>query len=230
MSGMLLLAAVEGTAEVANSEPVFLWHTFFFMFFAGLTCAFSLAVLFSANIVRMAFYLIMTLAATAGLFFLAGAEFVGGMQIMIYVGGTLVLLIFGVMLTAKSQFVSMRTPAGEWVIAAVVGGSLLAMLVNAAMNIDPTSADKEQRAAEAAAAIENAKSRVQEPTATRIGMALVGARVDKLDESTSEELKPGMSGYLLPFEIVSLHLLVVLLGAAYLARAKRRTKQLPGNE
>jgi hypothetical protein len=30
------------------------------------------------------------------------------------------------------------------------------------------------------------------------------------------------SGYLLPFEIVSIHLLVVLVGAAYLARAKRR--------
>ncbi len=33
----------------------------------------------------------------------------------------------------------------------------------------------------------------------------------------------GMSGYLLPFEIVSVHLLVVLIGAAYLARTKRRT-------
>ncbi len=32
----------------------------------------------------------------------------------------------------------------------------------------------------------------------------------------------GMSGYLLPFEIVSVHLLVVLIGAAYLARTKRR--------
>ena len=53
------------------------------------------------NIVRMAFYLVLSLAATAGLFFLAGADFVGSMQMMIYVGGTLVLLIFGVMLTAQ---------------------------------------------------------------------------------------------------------------------------------
>jgi NADH-quinone oxidoreductase subunit J len=35
-------------------------------------------------------------------------------------------------------------------------------------------------------------------------------------------LQRGMSGYLLPFEIVSVHLLVVLVGAAYLARTKRR--------
>jgi hypothetical protein len=33
--------------------------------------------------------------------------------------------------------------------------------------------------------------------------------------------------YLLPFEIVSVHLLVVLIGAAYLARAKRRRSALP---
>lgn len=227
MSGLWLMAASEVATEVATAEAprVFLWHSFFFMFFAGLACAFSLAVLFSANIVRMAFYLIMALGATAGLFFLAGAEFVAGMQLMIYVGGTLVLLIFGVMLTAKSQFVSMRTPAGEWVIAAVVGGSLLALLASAAVNIEPAKTDEQQAAAKA-----HAQSRTPEPTATRIGMALIGARVDKLDESTDPSLLGGMSGYLLPFEIVSLHLLVVLLGAAYLARAKRRMRQLPGNE
>ena len=36
-----------------------------------------------------------------------------------------------------------------------------------------------------------------------------------------ERLKAGMSGYLLPFVIVSVHLLVVLIGAAYMARTKR---------
>lgn len=225
MSGMWLIAADVATETAAAAPRVFLWHTFFFMFFAALACVFSLAVLFSANIVRMAFYLIMALCATAGLFFLAGAEFVGGMQIMIYVGGTLVLLIFGVMLTAKSQFVSMRTPAGEWVIAAIVGGSLLALLASAAVNIQPIETPEQQ-----AASLEHAQTRTPEPTATRIGMALIGARVDKLDESADPTLVGGMSGYLLPFEIVSLHLLVVLLGAAYLARAKRRMKQLPGNE
>src|SRR5262249_11193331 len=80
----------------------------------------------------MAFYLVLSLAATSGLFFLAGADFVGAMQIMIYVGGTLVLLIFGVMLTAKGPFIVMRISAAEWVLGAIVGGSLLAVLVSAA--------------------------------------------------------------------------------------------------
>src|SRR6188474_2754747 len=90
------------------------WNEFFFALFALLTCGFALAVLFSNNVVRMAFYLVLCLGSSSGLFFLAGAEFVGAMQLMIYVGGTLVLLIFGVMLTAKASFISMQTRAGEW--------------------------------------------------------------------------------------------------------------------
>ena len=74
------------------------WHSLLFLLFAGIACAFAVAVAVTANIVRMAFYLVISLAATSGLFFLAGADFVGAMQLMIYVGGTLVLLIFGVML------------------------------------------------------------------------------------------------------------------------------------
>ena len=58
-------------------------------------------------------------------------------------------------------------------------------------------------------------------TATRLGMALMGARVDSLEETNAEQRR-GMSGYLLPFEIVSVHLLVVLVGSAYLARPKKR--------
>ena len=77
------------------------------------------ACLFTSNIVRMAFYLMLSLGAIAGLFFLAGAEFVGAMQLMIYVGGTLVLLVFGVMLTAQARFITMRTT--EWRVGIVPG-------------------------------------------------------------------------------------------------------------
>ncbi len=58
-------------------------------------------------------------------------------------------------------------------------------------------------------------------------MALLGARVDKLEEPDPTQ-REGMSGYLLPFVIVSVHLLVVLIGAAYMARTKRfRNSQPP---
>jgi NADH-quinone oxidoreductase subunit J len=49
-------------------------------------------------------------------------------------------------------------------------------------------------------------------------MGLLGARVDA----------PDRSGYLLIFEIISIHLLVVLLGAAYLARAQQKRSSAVG--
>lgn len=253
------------------------WNSFFFLLFALAACVFAVAVVVSGNIVRMAFYLILSLGATAGLFFLAGADFVAAMQLMIYVGGTLVLLIFGVMLTAQSPFISMKTHGGEWILAAILGGSLLAVLIQTAVRVpdwtlpaqaadaessphsdepattsasagspvDPlasapiagdrlTSArmnDSEAAADELSkpAADETAADERPEDyrTATRIGLALTGPRVDLLDEP-DPVVRGGMSGYLLPFEIVSVHLLVVLIGAAYLARAKRRVSRIPG--
>src|SRR5690606_10024924 len=118
----------------ARSKRMFLtaavnWQSFYFWLFGLMACGFAFGVLVSSNIVRMAFYLVASLAATAVLFLLAGAKFVGAMQIMIYVGGTLVLLVFGVMLTAQATFISMKTSAAEWVMAAVVGGALLYLLV-----------------------------------------------------------------------------------------------------
>ncbi len=178
------------------------WPSFFFLLFAALACVFAVAVVVSGNIVRMAFYLVLSLGATAVLFFQAGADFVGAMQLMIYVGGTLVLLIFGVMLTAQSPFISMHTRGGEWILAAIVGGALLAVLLPTAFSIEAWAPMTLEEAAEATAP----------PTATRLGMGFLGARVDQ----------PEAPGYLLPFEIIAVHLLVVLVGAAYLARAKRR--------
>jgi NADH-quinone oxidoreductase subunit J len=184
------------------------WHSFLFLVFALIACGFALAVVLTNNIVRMAFYLVLSLGATAGLFFLAGADFVGAMQLMIYVGGTLVLLIFGVMLTAQSPFISLKTRSGEWILSGIVGGSLLWVLLTTAFNVPEWRRAPAETSADAL------------PTASRLGLGLLGARVDKLEEVP--RLQDGMSGYLLPFEIVSVHLLVVLVGSAYLARPKKR--------
>jgi len=187
------------------------WHSFYFYLFAGIACLFAMGVLFSSNVVRMAANLIFSLSATAALFMLAGAEFVGAMQIMIYVGGTLVLLIFGVMLTAQANFVSMKTSAAEWIIAAIVGGSLLFLLLQTAFSNPDWVTPRQDQSTLAAA---------ESKAATPLGMGFLGVRVDKSDQQ-DETLRQGMSGYLLPFEIVSVHLLVVLVGAAYLARTKK---------
>src|SRR5438105_10995227 len=95
--------------------PVLFWLV------AALTAFSAIAVVVTQNIVRSAAYLLFTLGGTAAIFFLLGADFVGATQLLVYVGGTLVLVVFGVMLTAQGPFISMRTGAAEWAIAAVVG-------------------------------------------------------------------------------------------------------------
>lgn len=187
------------------------WHTLAFFGVALVAIAFAVAVVLTSNIVRMAFYLTLCLSATSGLFFLAGSEFIGSMQLMIYVGGTLVLLVFGVMLTAQSRFISMQTSGAEWVLAAIVGGSLFLLLLQAAFSVPEWKTPNPDFGTLALATGK---------TSTPIGLALTGIRVDKLDEP-SAELRRGMAGYLFPFVIVSMHLLVVLIGAAYMARSKR---------
>jgi NADH-quinone oxidoreductase subunit J len=189
------------------------WDSFFFLFFALVTCVFAVAVVVSNNIVRMAAYLVASLCGVAGLFFLSGAQFLGAMQLMLYVGGTVVLLVFGVMLTAKGPFVSMQSGGGQWILALLTGGSLLAVLLQTVGQVRPIA---EPNPAAIAAA---------NPTTTQLGAGLVGIRTDKVGPSSSAGNKSGAyAGYLLPFEIISVHLLVVLVGAAFLARAKRRVR------
>ncbi len=180
-------------------------HSILFTLFAAAACGFAAMVVISSNVVRMAFYLVISLSATSGLFFLAGADFVGAMQLMIYVGGTLVLLIFGVMLTAQQRFVHMRPSWSEVVLAGLLGTSLLVLVASTAFSVPAWRGAGPKGAS------------LAEPplTATSIALGLVGLRVD----SDAQNGQP-LAGYLLPFEVVSVHLLVVLVGAAYLARTR----------
>src|SRR5688572_2811127 len=105
-----------------NLQPILFW------LIAGVTGLSALATLLTQNIVRSATWLLFTLAGTAGIFFLLGADFVAATQILIYVGGTLVLVVFGVMLTAQGPFITMKTTAVEWGVSMIVGLLLLGVL------------------------------------------------------------------------------------------------------
>lgn len=70
-----------------------------FGMFAFLTLGGGLTCVFERSVVRSAFSLMATFSGTAGLFLLLGADFLAMAQILIYVGGILVLILFGVMLT-----------------------------------------------------------------------------------------------------------------------------------
>jgi NADH-quinone oxidoreductase subunit J len=190
-----------------------------FYILAATTGICALAVVVTQNIVRAAAWLLFTLAGVSGLFFLLNADFVGATQLLVYVGGTLVLVVFGVMLTAQGPFINMRISAAEWGIALAVGLILYGVLsVSLVMGkpLDPKT---------------NEALSTEMPDSTALGVALLGqaqaspsGTITGISSRIYRPRKP--MAYLLPFEIVSVHLLVVLIGAAYLARAKRRRSPL----
>lgn len=101
-------------------------YDFIFYFFALVTVASASVVVFSKNIVYSAFALLFTFFGVAGLYVLLNADFLAVTQLLIYVGGILVLLLFGVMLTANTVSIDIRSgslnvlPAVS-VVAAVAG-------------------------------------------------------------------------------------------------------------
>ncbi len=72
-----------------------------FIAIAAITIASAFFVVFSKNLVYSAVALFFTLFGVAGLYVFLYADFIAATQVLVYVGGILVLIIFGVMLTNK---------------------------------------------------------------------------------------------------------------------------------
>jgi NADH-quinone oxidoreductase subunit J len=195
-------------------------NTFLFYLIAAMTGMCAIAVVVTQNIVRSAAWLLFSLAGVSCIFFLLSADFVGATQLLVYVGGTLVLVVFGVMLTAQGPFISMKTGVAEWAISAVVGATLFSLLVVTATSANWNFPETKEEG---------------DPGASRnslvLGQGFLGLGIGGSTHAGSQSSpgKPAIAptSYLLPFEIVSIHLLVVLIGAAYLARAKRRRGATP---
>lgn len=109
-------------------------YDFIFYLFAALTVVSAYMVISSDNIVRSAFYLLATFFGVSGLYVLLGADFVAVTQIMVYIGGILILLLFGVMLTSNITHVEIKKGMQN-IVPAIVGvavllGALISMMFN----------------------------------------------------------------------------------------------------
>src|SRR5271157_5411881 len=111
------------------AQPILFWVI------AGITAVCAIATVVTQNIVRCATWLLFTLAGVAGVMFLLAADLVGAIQILVYVGGTLVLVVFGVMLTAQGPFINMKASSADWAISAVVAALLLSALTYSVMQL-----------------------------------------------------------------------------------------------
>lgn len=174
-------------AQQAPVESVEQVTALLFYLFAVLTCLSGWAVVFSQNIVRMSVYLLLTLGGAAGLYFLLNAEFLAAIQLVVYAGGTLILIVFGVMLTSKSPFAQLRVQMWEMMLGVLVGGAISGLLLFAWVRSEGPSA-----------------------VAGNTG----GAGYDQVSAIGRALLGP----HLVAFEVAAVLLLVVMIGAAYLAR------------
>ncbi len=103
-----------------------------FYLFAAITVLSAFFVVTVRNIVHSAFYLLFTFFGVTGIYVLLGADFVAIVQLVVYVGGILILLLFGVMLTNKITHVQIKTGTLQ-IVPAAVGVGLLAGILAAAL-------------------------------------------------------------------------------------------------
>jgi NADH-quinone oxidoreductase subunit J len=175
--------------ETAQPDPAAIsaaTEAILFYIVGGVAALSALGCVLSVNIVRMAVCLFGTLGAVAILYFLMAANFLAVIQLIVYAGGTLIVIVFGIMLTSKSPWVRYVPRPVEL----VIGGAVCLLLfvgLTVALLGAPWDAPHE-----AAAGYEVAQ----------IGQAL-------------------LTTYLVPFELVSVLLLAVMIGAAYLATRQR---------
>ena len=187
------------------------WESVFFWVFALTALVAGLLTVMAQNAVHSAMFLISTLVSVAALYVLLGAEFIAGVQILVYVGGVMVLFLFVIMLVNVSAEEHGReelfnSPAQ--VTTAVVFAALLVFGLFYAIN---KSAPQFAQAASATGAQERAASLRPGETG-----------VSKISEDT-QKIGGSLFRYGgLPFEIASVLLLVAIVGSVLLARTGKQ--------
>lgn len=115
-----------------------------FYLFAAITLVSAWFVVTTRNVIYSAFFLLFTFFGVAGIYVLLAADFIAVVQIMVYVGGILILLLFGVMLTNTITNVDIRTGASNLLPASIATGILMGAVVSVMWytewKIQPTAA------------------------------------------------------------------------------------------
>ena len=165
--------------------------TLIFYGFALVTIGSALAVVTFRNIVHAAFALMVTLFGVAGLYVFLQADFLAATQVIVYVGGILVLILFGVMMTSGRLEMRIHIERGQLLLGAGISIALLTLLLTVIANMPVWKNLTDDGIP-------------HEPTTEQIGTMILKEK------------------FLLPFEVVSVLLLVALIGAALISRKEVR--------
>jgi len=193
-----------------------------FLIFAGLAAIGGIAAVLARNIVRMAVSLLFALFAISMLYFYVGVEFLGAIQLIVYVGGTLILIVFGIMLTGRSLVESASASRPQQVLGAVIALGIVSATIALSLAIVRSPVF-------VLPAVTEANVIVQPPMlANAVPADLQAASVEEAgpwEPSVEDFGRALVTRFVLPFEVAGLLLLVVMVGAAYIA--KRRHGESP---
>ena len=174
---------------------------FYVMSFIAISSALYAAL--SKNLVRSIFIFFVTLFALAGLYVIALADFVAVTQVVIYVGGILVLILFAFMLSGRETLNVIQQQKGKFINMAKVPAVILAVLFLAVIVNIIVKADADNL------------PWVKQSIAQKNEIMPTSSTIDNIGVNL-------MTTYLLPFEAISVLLLMTLVGAAHLSRKEGR--------
>ena len=170
-----------------------------FYILAFITLGSAIVVAAGKNLVRSIFMFFVTLFGLAGLYVLALADFVAVTQIVIYVGGILVLILFAFMLSGKEALTAAQQQNNRFITLGNLPALILAVLFLIVMLNVVFKADVDNLPWVKAAVANKSVVPVNGTGINNIGVNL-------------------MTRYLLPFEAISVLLMIALVGAAHLSR------------
>ena len=193
------------------------WEAAFFWVFSIAAIFAGLLTVMARNTIHSALFLISSLVSVAALFILLQAEFLAGVQILVYVGGVMVLFLFVIMLVnvgeeerGQEEIFNRR----RQVTTSVIFCALLAAGLLYAINVGYEGFLKRDEA-KIQGAVDQRQAREQR-------MANAETGTSKLSKD-SERVGASLYRYgSLPFEIASLLLLVAIIGSVMLARTLKQ--------
>ncbi len=119
-----------------NAEAAVFWVL------ATVTVGSAAVMVLSRTLIYSAFALLFTFFGVAGLYVLLGADFLAATQLLVYVGGILVLLLFGVMLTHKIYDLDLKAETTQFAPGAIVAVGLFVILASTAVRTQWASVER----------------------------------------------------------------------------------------
>lgn len=166
-------------------------NQFMFALFAAIIIIFSILTVTSRRILRAATFLLFVLVATGGMYFLLRFNFLAAIQLTLYAGGIVVLIIFSILLTSHIAE-KLEAPGWKKVIPAAIAAGFGALIT--IITILQYEFPKE---------------------------AITTAERTNIREIAKSLISTEKFGYALPFEVISILLLAAMVGAIILAKKRK---------